>query len=288
MRWSSLGFVHCVLLLACGVQAHAAGGAADLDAAYQRLAPELVRSGLGVPILLQSTESDEAVGGEAHAVLQHPFARVAVALAHPPGWCDIFLLHLNTKSCRLVEGPAGTRLDVRIGSRYDEPVESASPMSFDWQRAETSARYVHVQLAAATGPYGTSDYRLHAQAIPLDPQRTFVRLSYGFGFGPGSRFAMAAYFATVGRGKVGFTSIEGKPVAGVRGAMERNTLRYLLAIDAVADGIRLPAAQRTDHQMQAWFDATERYPRQLRELPRDEYLRMKQREMASTGMREVR
>ena len=63
------------------------------------------------------------------------------------------------------------------------------------------------------------------------------------------------------------------------GVMERNTMRYYLAIDAYLDSLAAPAGQRVERRLRAWFDATERYPRQLREVDREAYLRMKRQEL---------
>jgi hypothetical protein len=68
-------------------------------------------------------------------------------------------------------------------------------------------------------------------------------------------------------------------VGGLRGVLERNTVRYYLAIEAYLGAQSLPAAQQTQKSLQDWFDATERYAEQLHELSRDEYLVMKQREL---------
>jgi hypothetical protein len=65
----------------------------------------------------------------------------------------------------------------------------------------------------------------------------------------------------------------------MRGVAERNTMRYYLAIDAYLDSIALPAPQQLEKRLQAWFDATEKYPRQLREVDREAYLRMKRDEV---------
>jgi hypothetical protein len=67
-------------------------------------------------------------------------------------------------------------------------------------------------------------------------------------------------------------------IGGVRGMVERNTMRYYLAIEAYLGALAAPPAAQLERRLQAWFDATEKYPRQLRELDRAAYLEMKQRE----------
>ena len=62
---------------------------------------------------------------------------------------------------------------------------------------------------------------------------------------------------------------------GVRGVVERNTMRYYLAIDAYLDA---PGPQGREKRLGEWFDDTERYARQLHEMDRDDYLAMKRSE----------
>ena len=98
------------------------------------------------------------------------------------------------------------------------------------------------------------------------------------------RLAVHTYLGTVGRGKVGFTVIgkraDGQPdyVGGVRGLVERNTMRYYLAIDSFLGASDAVPAVRLEHRLQSWFTAVERYPRQLHEMDRAEYLEMKRAE----------
>jgi hypothetical protein len=92
--------------------------------------------------------------------------------------------------------------------------------------------------------------------------------------------AMKTYLATVGSDKVGFTTVGGASgdpqyVGGVRGLLERNTMRYYLAIDAYLATLDKPLDQR----LARWFDATEQYPRQLHEVDRNAYLQMKAQEV---------
>ena len=90
---------------------------------------------------------------------------------------------------------------------------------------------------------------------------------------------MQGYLATIGADKVGFTATgkdsAGEPsyVGGVRGVVERNTMRYYLAIDAYMD-----APKQLPQRLATWFDSTERYARQLHEVEREDYLAMKRNE----------
>jgi hypothetical protein len=95
--------------------------------------------------------------------------------------------------------------------------------------------------------------------------------------------AMQVYRATTGRGKVGFTNISmpGEApnyIGGMRGLVERNTMRYYLAIDAYLGAMAAPPAEQLEKSLGTWFDQTEKYPRQLHEMSRDDYLVMKRGE----------
>ena len=55
-------------------------------------------------------------------------------------------------------------------------------------------------------------------------------------------------------------------------------MRYFLAVQATLACANAPASTRLEQCLQTWFDASARYPRQLRELERDDYLQMKRDE----------
>ena len=94
---------------------------------------------------------------------------------------------------------------------------------------------------------------------------------------------MRGYLATTASTKIGFTKVgQGDSqtyVGGMRGAVERNTMRYYLAIDAYLASLRLPQPAQLDARLNAWFDATEKYPEQLGEVDKDSYLKMKKSEV---------
>ena len=112
-----------------------------------------------------------------------------------------------------------------------------------------------------------------------------MRLGYSYGFGMAGKLAMRAYLATAGADKVGFTRDgDGKGarphyIGGMRGAVERNAMRYYLAIDAYLDSLRAPPDQRPERRLNAWFDATERYPQQLHEMDKKTYVATKRMEI---------
>ncbi len=260
-------------------------GPAALRQRHAGLAPQLAANPLGLPLQMQSSEAANRLEGDVYAVLDHPFADVSAALGDPARWCDVLILHLNTKQCSRVADGGRNRIDVRVGKKVEQSPQNATLLSFAWQPPTVRPDYLDVEMRAPEGPYDTRDYQLMAEAVPLEGGRTFLHMGYSFGYGGASNMAMQVYLATVGRDKVGFTmaqpargSQQAEYVGGMRGVVERNTMRYYLAIQAYLGSLSAPPAQQLDKRLQAWFDATEKYPRQLREVDRDAYLRMKRSE----------
>lgn len=238
------------------------------------------------PLYLVSTEGSDRLQGDIYALIERPHAAVRQAILRGEQWCAIMILHLNTKYCRASSSGGKERLDVGVGRRFDEPLSNVNWVRFDHAVESSVADFQQVMLRAPSGPLGTSDYRIAVETTPLAEGQTLLHLSYGYAFGFAGRLAMQTYLATIGRDKVGFSAAgkgaDGKPeyIGGVRGVVERNTMRYYLAIDAYLGALGLPASERMAASLQAWWDATERYPRQLHELERAAYLEMKRNEIS--------
>ncbi|APW37970.1 hypothetical protein RD110_12845 [Rhodoferax koreense] len=271
--------------------AHAADDTAAnaLRAKYDSLAPTLRNNIFKRALHLESTESSSELKGDIYAVVNHPFATVESSLKDPDVWCDVLILHLNTKLCRAEGEAANPALVLYVGRKYDQPLEDAYKLRFSYRLAANAPEYFEVLLNAPAGPVGTRDYRIVLEAIPLAPQdgkaeRTLVHLTYAYAYGLPARLAMQTYLATVAREKVGFTvtgkDADGKPeyVGGVRGVVERNTMRYYLAIDAYLGSLRLPPGEQFDRRLKTWFDASEQYALQLHEMELADYMTMKHAE----------
>jgi hypothetical protein len=275
------------LFIACSAASAAppAGDAAALKAKHAELEPGLRDNAFKRPLFLDSKETSSDVAGNAYAILSHPFSKAGPALAEPANWCEILLLPFNTKQCTVARsGDRGVTLEVRIGRKNEDTAEQAYPVSFSYRVVASSAEFLQVRLDADQGPISTRDYRIVLEATPLEDGRTFLHLGYSYGFGMSGRLAMQTYLATVGAGKVGFTALDrpegGEPryVGGMRGVIERNTMRYYLAIEAFLGALGAPQAQRTEKAARDWFAATERYPRQLREMGEAQYLALKRKD----------
>lgn len=271
-------------LAAAGAAGPDTGSAAALGAKYVELGPQLRNSPFMRPLVLTSSESSGQVKGDIYARLVYPFATVRTALGEPGHWCDVMILHLNTKYCRALGTAASTTLQVGIGRKDFQPIEQAYRLDFLYRAATPTPTYFDIGLSADAGPLGTSDYRLRLEALALADDTTFLHLSYSYAYDFSGWLAMQGYLAAAGRGKVGFTHAEPKPglpsspIGGVRGAVERNTMRYYLAIDAYLGALSVAPAEQLEKRLQNWFNATERYARQLHELERGAYLEMKRSE----------
>ena len=288
--WLSVRNVAVAFLCMIAAPGHAGDNpmdaAAGLRAKYDALRDQLDNSSFNKPLRLDSRESRNSVAGEIHALIDHPFATVAGTLNSAGDWCGILFLHLNTKYCRPTSGSLGMVLNVGIGKKHDQPVDKAYRVVFVYRVAAQSANYLQARLNADQGPLSTRDYRIVLEAVPVNRDRTFIRLSYSYTFGAVGRLAMGAYLGTIGKSKVGFTvtgrGANGQPqyIGGVRGVLERNVLRYFLAIEVHLGALSVPPLARLEKRLRDWFAAAERYPRQLHEIDLDEYLVMKRREAA--------
>ncbi|GIK87458.1 MAG: hypothetical protein BroJett026_29390 [Betaproteobacteria bacterium] len=263
--WSAFA----ALLLLAAAPSAAIGAEAGSRAAALRerfAALDVDASGpFGLPLHLASKQGDGTLAGDVHARVEHRFETVREALRISARWCEIMILHPNVKGCR-TSGPAhgGGNVEVRVG-------RAGHVVDFRFRIAAATDDYLDVRLEAPTGPAGTSDYRIRVEATPLDAQATLLHLAYSHGFGAQARLAMDAYFATFGRDKVGFTVV-GRDAAGapvhvrdLRGGLERNAMRYYLAIRAYLDVLALPRAQRLEQSLRKWIAYTQRWPRQLGE-----------------------
>ena len=286
--WAPVLFLAIALLCMGARIAHAgdadAKSAASLRAKYDGLQSRLSDNPFNRPLYLDSGETSDSVTGDIYARIDYPFATVRAALNNPGDWCDILMLHVNTKYCRASLGNQGPVLNVSIGRKYDEPLEKAYRVDFAYRVAAQTANYLQVALNADAGPFGTRDYRIALEAVPLETGRTFIHLSYSYTYGVAGRLALQAYLATIGRSKVGFavvgTRTDGEPVniGGIRGLVERNTMRYYLAIEAFLGALSAPVQERLEKRLREWFAATERYSPQLHEMEQGEYLDMKRKE----------
>ncbi len=284
---NAVAWALCLLMpvVAWAQEAAPSTSAPSLRQRYATLQPALERSPFRGPVHLASVEGDRTLLGDVHAIISQPFGVISGALAQPEQWCEVLILHLNTKYCRVAGDSPKPQLDLRVGKKFDQPLGAATRVRFGFRTVSSTPDYLAVELQAPEGPFDTRDYRILLEATPLDDGRTFIHMGYSFSYGSMSRMAMQVYLSTIARDKVGFTVADrqatGEPpryIGGMRGAVERNTMRYYLAIDSYLASMSLPPAERVETRFRSWFDATEKFPTQLREIDRETYLAMKRSE----------
>jgi hypothetical protein len=286
LQWMAIVALVCGVSLASGksLAAESDISVEPLRAKYTELGEQLRNNPFQRALYLESSQSSTHLKGEIYAVVDYPFAVVNGALNNPAHWCNVLILHINVKYCNASRRADGTVLTVNVGRKYFQPLEDAYRLEFNYRAVVTTPEYFAVELNADKGPLSTHDYRIWIEAASLEDGRTFLHVTYAYEFGLIGRLAMRAYLATTGKNKVGFTVTEilpdGQPVyiRGVRGVVERNTMRYYLAIDAYFDALITSPKDQLEQRLQKWYHSADQYARQLHEVEWDDYLDMKQME----------
>lgn len=287
LHWVPLFLLICSILFAStkSVAGEPDNLAVALRAKYTEFSKQLLNNQYQRTLYLISTESPQDLKGEIYAVVDYPFTTVNTALNNPASWCDVLILHINIQYCHATRDKVdNTILTVNLGRVYEQPLADTYRVEFNYRSVITTPDYFAVALDAENGPLDTHGYRIRIEATTLADGRTFLHFSYAYAFGLPGRIAMQSYLATIGRNKVGFTVTgilhngESTYIQGVRGVVERNTMRYYLAIDAYLAALTSPAEDQLEKRMQNWYSGTDRYARQLHEVARGDYIAMKHSE----------
>lgn len=251
---------------------------------YLKIEAKLLKNPFNMPLHVESWEEDYKAAVDVYGVVEHPFEIVRSMLEIPANWCDIAMLHINDKACTYTKSDNAWLLTLYTGRRFYQPPEDAHQLNYVFRIKAQQQDYLALQLNAPHGPLSTKDHRIDAEMIPLDKDKTLIHLSYTFGYGRLGRIAMKTYFATIGRSKIGFSAVgtddHGNPVyvGGIKGAIERNVVRYYCAILSYLDVLKYPREQQFEKRISRWFDLTDQHKRQLHELEKDKYLSNKRLE----------
>ncbi len=235
-------------------------------------------------VLLDSLRvSSEEQGGlltaRVSGVLPVDFRDLSAVLVEPANWCDFIPLVFNVKACTHDAG----RLRIYVSRKFYEAPEDSYLLDYRFQLVSRGQDGLKILLTSAEGPLGTKDYRIELEARPA-AGGTLVEMVSGHRQSGMSRLAADSYLATRGRSKIGFSvsgeDRNGRPVyvKGIKGVVERNAVRYFLALVAFLETRDLPVAERFQARLESWFALTARYPRQLYEMTREEYLQAKWKE----------
>lgn len=253
-------------------------------ARYRALVPELEASPLDLPVSVDSKAEHSVVRASVHSIVDRPFGTVSHALGDPEVWCDLLPLHFNVKAC-IHTAPAGAHeLGLFIGRKFYQAIGREEDLRLEFEVTISEADFLQVQLAADAGPMWTNDYAMTLVAIPLDANRSLIHLRLSVRYGWVTRNAVRVYFNTLGRGKVGFSIEAREPgseprlVRSWQGMIERNVMRYHLAIQAYLETLHLTPEARFEGRLIRWFDLSDAYRRQLHEMEKLQYLDYKRRE----------
>lgn len=288
-RWRG---VLTVAALVCAAGLAAAQSAADpaavLRERHTALRASMQASAFGEPMHLRSSEADHHTEGEVHVELAHALPVVAAALGDGGRVCEMLFLHQNVRSCRSTSAPGAVRLALTVGPK--RAASGGTPYAMDYLLHTVTRRadYFRVTLDAPRGPLSTRAYHLELEGIALAGGRSFVRLQYGYDVGALGQLALQAWLATAGRAKIGFSTVAAadgttEPVRGVRAAVERNAVRYVLALQA---HLAVPGSGRAalETRLRTWHALTERHAAQLHELTLDDYLQEKTDDLAKGAL----
>ena len=152
--------------------------AVSLHAKYASLSERLQRNPFQRALSLDSSESSSELKGDIYARVDYPFATVSKALNDPAHWCDVMILHINTKFCRATTDSAQTVLSVNIGKKTPQPIEDAYPIEFAYRVNVATSKYLAIELNALEGPLSTRNYRIQLQAVPVGSSQTFLHLTF--------------------------------------------------------------------------------------------------------------
>ena len=261
---------------------------------YEDVRLRLLRNNFGMPLELKSFDEGNELQGEVVGVLEHDFAFVKQELIQPIEWCNILLLHLNTKACVFETGSVPI-IHLYSGRKFYQEPDPSKRLSFTFKVFSEDPDYLRVRLFSNDGPLWTKDYLMELEIIPLpktnplpeelnvgtNTNKTFFRFIFSYKMSRPSKAVIKLYLATLARSKVGFTIVGKKNdnpiyIKGVQGIIERNIIRYYLAIRARLDAISTELD--FEQQCSEWFDATERCHLQLYEIEKKEYLQAKKKE----------
>lgn len=287
--WIALLALATLFSWSCSTQAAEPVSSAGkvLFATYVAIKASLDKNQYGIPLYLESKEEYSTLHVDVYGVIEYPFGSVRDALLEPGNWCDINSLLFNIKASTFRKVSDQWMLTLYSGRKYYQPPEDAYKLDFRFSIDALQPDYMAIALTADNGPLFTKDHRIRVEALPLDRSTTFIHFRYDYRYGAMARAAIKSYYATIGRGKKGFSIISGGKTANpvyvgsVRGSVERNAVRYYLAIQTYLDMLALPRSQRFEKRISRWYDLTARFPRQLYEMDKVEYLANKRLEHAN-------
>lgn len=227
------------------------------------------------PLSIKSKVVDKRLSAEVYAIKKYAFSDLVAKLSKPDQWCHFITLHLNIKAC-LYQLKPDVSLSFFAGRKFYEPVDAAYELRYRFIAEESSDNFFSLLLTADEGPFGTSDYVISLQILKIN-EEVLLHMSLSYQTSFSSRLGTSVYLSTIGADKVGFSQKlnedgESEFVRGIEGIIERNVMRYYLALSTYLD------SQDLAKMPEQWFLAAEKYHQQLHEVTLQEYLDAKKLE----------
>lgn len=258
-------------------------GLPRLSGRYPELQEAARRGPFGLPLQVYSEERETLVSADIHGIIDQPFRALAATFTEPGGWCDFLVLNPNIKTCTFRREAQETFLTLYIGSKSYRAPESATEQVYRFLVRARQPEYAAISLTAPQGMLGTTAHRFEFEAGSV-AGKTVVALSSSFEPSMLSKLLTGIYLSTLGRERIGFSRAATEPgvpagyVRGVKGMIERNVMRYYLALKAFLDAGDLPAGRQFEARASLAYDLMDLYPAQLRQMDKSEYLDIKFRE----------
>ena len=234
----------------------------------------------GTRINLISSVQDDVLSAEVNSILRTPFKTFAAALTQASNWCQVLPLHFNIKACTFETREGIEMLTVYTGRKVYQSPEDSYEMTYQFEIISQDASQLSLRLHADHGPIGTSDYLIELDAVPV-AKGTLLHIHSSYRPSWFSSMLTSTYLSTFGRNKIGFSQIEqdgeSHPVQGIRGIIERNVMRYQIAIKAFFSTQSQTDTSRHEAMLASWFKQNNSYP-QLHEMDEAEYLEIKREE----------
>jgi hypothetical protein len=238
---------------------------------------------LQYPFTILSSEQGDQLSADVFMLLDVSFSQFRHYLQTPRNWCDFLILTLNIKSCVNQQLKGKQYLVLYAGRKEYQPPEITYQLKYEYRLEHNRADYFESRMIADKGPMLTHNYNIRVQAAPRG-KHTLLRLGMSYETSVFSRAATFTYLKTLGRNKIGFTIVgsdeTGKPVYidGVKAVIERNVMRYFLALGVYLDAMKQSGKSNFRAMLQQWFGATEKYHAQLHEYDQETYIKAKLRE----------
>ncbi len=239
----------------------------------------------GEPLWIKSSARDRESEAHAYTIIAQPYIAIEAQLQKPVQWCEILILHSHIKGCVYsTTQPGHTQLELYFGDKTYQELTDAETAIFAYKLEHHPDHTLKLQLSASEGPMGSFDLSLSIEITELDPQHSFVHITYVTHQGTMAQLMLNAYLSSLGRNKVGFSPALAGPntasgkIKGTRGVIERNVVRYLLALLAYLDTSGNSPQQHFINSAENWQRYSQQYTEQLKELNQAVYLKGKLQE----------